>query len=278
MRIVKKIAKVKRIIKQQKNKGKTIGFVPTMGYLHEGHLSLTRIARRKSQFVVVSIFVNPIQFGPKEDLNRYPKNLKRDMKLLKKEGVDLIFYPYIKEMYPSDYKTYVEVKDLSRILCGVSRSHHFRGVTTVVLKLFNIIKPDIAIFGQKDYQQAVIIKKMVKDLDLNVKILTGKTIREKDGLAMSSRNTYLNLRKRKNATVLYKSLKSVKQAHRRGFCNSTKAINTIKKMIKEKSGKIDYVQTIDKDTLNPVKKLRKGTLIALAVYFGKTRLIDNIVL
>ncbi|MCK4250452.1 pantoate--beta-alanine ligase [candidate division WOR-3 bacterium] len=278
MRLVKSITETKKIIKLEKNKGKIIGFVPTMGYLHKGHLSLVHIARRKSEFLVVSIFVNPTQFSPDEDLKKYPRDMKRDLKSLKQEGTDLVFYPSVKQIYPSDYKTYVQIKDLSRLLCGVSRPHHFRGVTTVVLKLFNIIKPDIAVFGQKDYQQAVIIKRMVKDLCLNIKILLGKIIREKDGLAMSSRNIYLSTQQRENATVLYQSLKWVKWSFNDGLTNPKKAIKKIRVMIKQNSGKVDYIVAVNKNTLEPVKRLKKGTLIALAAYFGKTRLIDNTIL
>ncbi len=278
MRLVKTIAETKKIIRLEKNKGKTIGFVPTMGYLHKGHLSLVHIARRKSEFLVVSIFVNPTQFEPEEDLREYPRDLKKDLKLLKKEGADLVFYPSVKQIYPSDYKTYVQVKDLSKLLCGVSRPHHFQGVTTVVLKLFNIIEPDIAVFGQKDYQQGVIIKRMVKDLCLDIKILFGKIIREKDGLAMSSRNTYLSTQQRENATVLYQSLRWVKWCFNDGLTSPKKAIKKIRAMIKQNSGKVDYIVVVNKNTLEPVKKLKKGTLIALAAYFGKTRLIDNTIL
>jgi pantoate--beta-alanine ligase len=278
MRLVKTIAEVKKIVRCQKKSGKTIGFVPTMGYLHEGHLSLVRIARRKAQFLIVSVFVNPAQFGPKEDLGRYPRSLKRDLKLLKKIGTDLVFYPSRKTMYPPQYDTYVKTEQLSKILCGVTRPHHFQGVTTIVLKLLNIVNPDLAVFGKKDFQQAVIIKRMVKDLNLDVKIITGKIIREKDGLAMSSRNIYLNPAERKNAPILYQSLKWVKKSYQEGLRNPHRAITRIKKMIRQKSGRIDYVETVDKETLRPVKKLRRGTLVALAVFFGRTRLIDNIVL
>jgi len=278
MRLVKTIAETKKIIRLEKNKGKTIGFVPTMGYLHKGHLSLVHIARRKSEFLVVSIFVNPTQFEPKEDLRKYPRDLKKDLKLLKQEGTDLVFYPSEKQIYPSDYKTYVQIKDLSKLLCGVARPHHFQGVTTIVLKLFNIIEPDIAVFGQKDYQQGVIIKRMVKDLCLDIKILFGKIIREKDGLAMSSRNTYLSTQQRENATVLYQSLRWVKWCFNDGLTSPKKAIKKIRVMIKQNSGKVDYTVAVNKNTLEPVKKLKKGTLIALAAYFGKTRLIDNTIL
>jgi pantoate--beta-alanine ligase len=278
MRMIETIAATKKLIHKIKKSGKTIGFVPTMGYLHEGHLSLVRIARKKTQFVAVSIFVNPAQFGPGEDLAKYPRNMKRDVTLLKKENVDLIFYPLVKEIYPPDYKTYVHVKDLSRIMCGITRPHHFQGVTTIVLKLFNIIKPDIAVFGAKDYQQALIIRRMTKDLKLDVKIITGKIIREKDGLAMSSRNKYLSPAQRQNATVLYRALRRIKEDYSQGFSDSKKAKKIIKQMIEKENGRIDYVVVLDKNNLLPVKKIKKGTLVALAVFFGNTRLIDNTIL
>ncbi len=278
MQVVKSISRVRQIISSTKKRARKIGLVPTMGYLHEGHLSLVRLARQKCDFLVVSVFVNPTQFGPKEDLRTYPRDLKRDLKLLRKEGVDLVFHPSTKAMYPNGFRTYVEVTEWSKALCGASRPIHFRGVTTVVLKLFNILQPDIAVFGSKDFQQAVIIKQMVKDLDLVVRIITGPIIREPDGLAMSSRNTYLSEIERKNAVVLYQSLKWLRKAYREGLRNPRAGLSKIKKMIRSKRGRIDYVEMVDRDTLEPVKKLKKGTLIALAVYFGRTRLIDNILL
>ncbi len=278
MHIIRTIAKTKRLIKKVKASGKTIGFVPTMGYLHEGHLSLVRIARRKSQFVVVSIFVNPTQFGPHEDLSKYPKDMKRDAVLLRKEKVDIIFYPSVHEIYPPDYKTYVYVKELNRLMCGASRPHHFQGVTTAVLNLFNIVKPDIAVFGAKDYQQGIIIKRMTKDLNLDIEIIIGKIIREKDGLAMSSRNKYLSHRQRKDATVLYQVLRRIRHDFRHGFSDPKRAKTMIRQMIEKKNGRIDYIAVVNKNTLLPVKKVGAGTLVALAVFFGKTRLIDNTIL
>ncbi len=278
MLFVKRIDRLKKIITREKKRGKVVGFVPTMGYLHEGHLSLVRIARRKSHFLVVSIFVNPTQFAPHEDLKRYPRNLKNDMKLLRDEEVDLIFCPNTRQMYPPHYATYVEVQGLTRALCGVSRPHHFRGVTTIVLKLLNIVQPDIAIFGKKDYQQAVIIQRMVKDLDLDVRIALGPTVREKDGLATSSRNIYLSKRERSNAKVLYESLQWIRQAYKKGLRTKTVGLAKVRALIRQRGGKIDYVEAVDKRTLKSVHRLNKGTLIALAVYFGKTRLIDNIIL
>jgi pantoate--beta-alanine ligase len=278
MRLVRRIAQAKRIVERTQKRELAIGLVPTMGYLHEGHLSLVRIARKKCDFLIVSIFVNPTQFGPKEDFRRYPRDLRRDLRLLKMEGVDLVFYPSVREMYPAGYRTYVEVHEWSRLLCGASRPTHFRGVTTVVLKLFNILAPDIAVFGRKDYQQAVIIGKMVKDLNLRIRVITGPIVREKDGLAMSSRNKYLNARERKNALVLGESLKWVRQAYKRGLRDPQAGILRMNRMIKGKGGRIDYIEMVDKNTLEPVRKLKKGTLVALAVFFGKTRLIDNTIL
>ncbi|KPK63148.1 pantoate--beta-alanine ligase [candidate division WOR_3 bacterium SM23_42] len=278
MQLVRSVSQAKKIIASIKKRGMKIGLVPTMGYLHEGHLSLVRIARKKCDFLVVSVFVNPTQFGPEEDFRKYPRDLKRDLRLLKLEGVDLVFYPSVSQMYPDGFRTYVEVVEWSRLLCGASRPIHFRGVTTVVLKFFNIVQPDIAVFGSKDFQQAVIIKKMVKELNLNVRIVTGRIVRESDGLAMSSRNKYLSEKERKNAAVLYQSLKSVKRAYKKGLRKPRPAVEMMAKMIEQKGGGIDYIQTVDKDTLEPVKKLKKGTLIAVAVFFGRTRLIDNILL
>jgi pantoate--beta-alanine ligase len=269
---------MKQLARSIKKKGLTIGFVPTMGYLHEGHLSLVRIARVKTDFVVVSIFVNPTQFGPREDLAHYPRDLGRDQRLLRRENVDVIFMPKENDMYPRSHDTAVHVERLSRLLCGLSRPHHFRGVTTVVLKLFNIIQPDIAVFGRKDFQQAVIIRRMVADLDLDVKIITGPIVREKGGLAMSSRNTYLTSAQRKNATILYAALKYARSAYRSGIRDAQKIKSRMAQMIEEKKGTIDYIEIVHKDTLMPEKRLQKNTLIALAVYFGKTRLLDNTVL
>ncbi|MEO0190426.1 MAG: pantoate--beta-alanine ligase [candidate division WOR-3 bacterium] len=277
MKIVKKIAELKRLIKQIKYKKKTVGFVPTMGYLHEGHLSLIRIAHKHSDYVVCSIFVNPTQFGPNEDFNRYPRDLKRDEGLLKKEKVDMLFYPSVKEMYPDGYKTYVEVEELSSVLCGKSRPGHFRGVATVVLKLFNIVKPDIAVFGEKDYQQAMIIKQMVKDLNLDVKIITGPIVRESDGLAMSSRNTYLSPEERTNATVLYKALTWARNSfYQENIKSPEYLITQMKHMIEEKGGQVDYIVIVDKNDLTPVRFIKKGDRILLAAFFGRTRLIDNL--
>ncbi|MCJ7508015.1 MAG: pantoate--beta-alanine ligase [candidate division Zixibacteria bacterium] len=260
-----------------KRKGKKISFVPTMGYLHQGHLSLVRIAKKKSDVVVVSIFVNPTQFGPKEDFKRYPRNFARDKIFLQKEGCDYIFAPRMESIYPQGYSTFVEVDGLSSKLEGASRPGHFKGVTTIVAKLFNIVQPDIAVFGQKDAQQAVVIKKMVEDLNFKTKIIIAPTVREKDGLAQSSRNKYLSLKQRKSATVLYKSLALAKGLIKNGEKDARIIVNKMRRLInKEKDTKIDYIAITDTENLNSIEKIKGEVLISLAVKFGKTRLIDNI--
>ena len=274
MIIAQTIKKVKEVIRRVKNK--KIGFVPTMGALHQGHLSLVERAKKETDFVVVSIFVNPLQFGPQEDYKLYPRNFKKDEALLRKEGVDLIFYPTPKIMYLKDFSTYVEEVYLSRVLCGVSRPGHFKGVTTVVAKLFNIIEPDIAYFGQKDYQQAQIIKRMVRDLNFSVKIRVLPIVRDKDGLALSSRNSYLSSEERKSALVLFQSIRLAKDLVRRGIVESSLIIKEVKKLINSKKyTKIDYVEIVDPLTLRPLKRIEKRGLLALAVYVGRARLIDN---
>ncbi len=277
MRVATKIKIIEQLIANARRRSKKIALVPTMGYLHEGHLSLIRLARKHADYVVVSIFVNPIQFGPKEDFKSYPRNRKRDLSLLKKEHVDLVFCPGTKEIFPSGHLTFIKVEGLSKILCGVSRPTHFQGVTTIVLKLFNIIKPDLAVFGQKDYQQLLIIKKMVRDLNLKVRIIAGKTIRESDGLAMSSRNVYLTDTQRRHATTIYKSLRWIKKNYRK-FKTSEQALARIRAMIKKAGGKIDYVEALNRENLLPVRFLGRGTCLLVAVFFGKTRLIDNIII
>ena len=262
-----------------RKKGKTIGFVPTMGYLHEGHLSLMRKARAENDYLVISIFVNPTQFGPKEDFKRYPRNFARDKRLSNLCGVDVIFYPRAQDMYPEGYKTYVNVEDLSNVLCGASRPGHFRGVTTVVIKLLNIVQPDAAYFGQKDAQQAIIIKRMAEDLDLDVKIKTHPTIRKNDGLAISSRNTFLSRKQRKDAIILFKSLQTAVGMIKSGYNSPRKIAAKMRKMIKSKRGvRIDYIKMVDAQSLTEVKKIKGRLLIAVAVFFGKTRLIDNVII
>ncbi|MEO0202817.1 MAG: pantoate--beta-alanine ligase [candidate division WOR-3 bacterium] len=280
MKVVKSIGEMIDLSEKYRNEGKTIGFVPTMGYLHEGHLSLFRIARKKSHILVVSIFVNPLQFGPNEDFKEYPRDLKRDLTLCEREKVDVVFVPDKEEMYLEDFSTYVEVKNLDEELCGKFRPGHFRGVATVVLKLFNIVKPHIAVFGLKDAQQYFIIKRMVRDLNLDITIIPGPTIREPDGLAMSSRNIYLSSNERKQAPVLYKSLMLAKELIENGERDSEKIIKEIEKFIKENASlaEIQYIQIVDTRNLKPISEIRGEVLIALAVFFGKTRLIDNIII
>ncbi len=279
MKIISSPKQMLKISQQVRRARKTIGFVPTMGALHEGHLSLMRKARRDNDVVVVSIFVNPTQFGPREDFRRYPRPLRRDLGLCRKEKVDFIFYPQAKDMYPQDFKTYVVVKDLSNVLCGKSREGHFQGVVTVVIKLFNIVQPDIAYFGQKDAQQSIIIRRMVDDLNMPVKIKVMPTVREKDGLAMSSRNTYLNARERKDALILNKSLRLAGLLVKSGLRDANRVIQRMKQLImKKKTAKIDYIAIVDTKNLKPVKRIENRCLIALAVWIGKTRLIDNMVI
>ena len=266
-------------VKNVKRRRKTIGFVPTMGYLHEGHLSLIRRAIRDTDCVVVSIFVNPIQFDPKEDFKRYPRDLKCDLELCEKEKVDIVFIPQASAMYKNGFSTYINVENLTNGLCGASRSGHFKGVTTVVAKLFNIVRPDVAYFGQKDAQQAIVIKKMVEDLNMPIKIRMVPIVREKDGLAMSSRNLYLSAEERRQALSLYRSLKLAKDLHRRGEKKSKKIINRMRNVIAaEKGPKIDYISIVDPENLKDVDRISRKALVALAVRIGKTRLIDNIIL
>lgn len=276
MEVIRSISEMKKRVRAFKAEGKIIGFVPTMGYLHEGHLSLVRLARKKGDIVVVSIFVNPLQFGPQEDYHIYPRDLERDLKLLEREKVDVVFVPEEEEMYPPGFQTYVEVEKLTKGLCGAFRSGHFRGVCTVVLKLFNIVQPDFAVFGEKDYQQLKVIERMVKDLNLDVEIIPHPTIRESDGLAMSSRNTYLNEEERRSAISLYQSLKMAERL----IFDGERAPERLKSLIKEYIEKfphtrVQYVEIVDPETLEEVKEIKGPVLIALAVFVGKTRLIDN---
>ena len=278
MKLIKSISSVKKQIKKAKEKGQRVGFVPTMGYLHDGHLSLVREAVKECDIVIASIFVNPSQFGPGEDYSRYPRDLKKDLRLAQQAKVDIVFTPSVKSMYSNGCQAYVSVEELSRVLCGISRPAHFKGVTTVVAKLFNIVEPDTAYFGQKDAQQAIIINKMINDLNMNVRLKMLPIIREKDGLAMSSRNIYLNKTDRKNAAVLYKSLKEAKRSIKSGIRNSKKIIRVMQKMISSTPGaRIDYISIVDTEGLKPAKEIKGKILIALAVYLGKTRLIDNII-
>lgn len=277
MKILNTINDIRIAIKEARKNGKTIGFVPTMGYLHEGHLSLVQRAKEENDLVVVSIFVNPTQFGEGEDLETYPRDLERDSNLVKSVGADIVFAPSVEEMYPPGASTYVEIaSDITAKLCGSSRPGHFKGVTTIVTKLFNIVTPDKAYFGQKDAQQVAVIEQMVRDLCFGVEIVPCPIVREEDGLAMSSRNTYLNTDERKSATILSIALARAEEMIRSGERNASKIREIISEKIKsEPFAEIDYIEIVNARTLEAVEEVKGDTLIALAVKIGKTRLIDN---
>jgi pantoate--beta-alanine ligase len=284
MKVIRTVKAMQNTALQLRRRGKKIVFVPTMGYLHDGHVSLIKKARKiagKDGVVVVSIYVNPTQFGPNEDLSRYPRDLRRDLKICRENQADIVFTPADSEMYPGKenglYSTYVVEEWLSKNMEGASRPGHFRGVTTVVAKLFNIALPDAAIFGEKDFQQAAIIKRMVKDLNFPIKIIVSPTVRETDGLAMSSRNTYLNQSERQQATVLYRSIQIAKEiVSKHQPVDSAELKKELTQYIeKEPSARVDYIEFFDPQTLEPVDKVSKGARIALAVFIGTTRLIDN---
>ena len=283
MQIVSSVMVMQRLAKKWQRAGTRIGFVPTMGYLHEGHLSLVREARNRvgsGGKVVVSIYVNPTQFAPTEDLSRYPRDLKRDLKLLRALGVDVVFTPGDQEMYPGKnenrYSTYVVEEKLARLMEGASRPSHFRGVTTIVAKLFNLVLPDVAVFGQKDYQQAAIILRMVADLNFPLKIVVAPTHREPDGLAMSSRNKFLDAEQRSQAVILFHALQSAKAAVAKKSVSAARLKRDLRHFITAAPlARLDYVEFFDPETLQPVPQVKRGTHMALAVFFGKTRLIDN---
>lgn len=279
MKIIETVEEMKKFSEEMREKKKTIGFVPTMGYLHEGHLSLVRRARNENDVVVVSIFVNPTQFGPNEDYERYPRDFERDRKLLEKENVDCIFHPSVEEMYPPDFSTYVEETKLSKHLCGRSRPGHFRGVCTVVTKLFNIVKPHRAYFGQKDAQQFRVLRRMVRDLNMDVEMIECPIVREPDGLAMSSRNVYLSPEERQQALSLYQSLKIAENLYLNGERDAEKIKEEmIKHLSRFDKVKIDYVEIVDEETLEPVEKIDRKVIVAVAAWVGNARLIDNTIL
>ncbi|WP_077369120.1 pantoate--beta-alanine ligase [Anaerosalibacter sp. Marseille-P3206] len=274
MRVINSIEEIKKI----KRDNISIGFVPTMGYLHEGHISLIKKAKEENDIVITSIFVNPTQFGPNEDFEKYPRDESRDLQKCEENGCDIVFLPQVDEMYPDSFLTFVQVEELGKGLCGKSRPTHFRGVTTVLTKLFNIVKPDRAYFGQKDAQQLVIVKKMVEDLNMDVEIIGCPIVREADGLAISSRNTYLSPEERNDALFLNKSLKLAKNIIENGEKNISIIKNEMEKAILSgNNNAIDYIEFVDTKTLNPVSEIKDNVLIAIAVKVGKTRLIDNIV-
>ena len=287
MRFISSAAAMQKLALQWKRAGVKIGFVPTMGYLHAGHLSLVRAARKrvgKKGKVVVSIYVNPTQFAPTEDLSKYPRDLKRDLKLCREAGVDIVFTPSDAEMYPGkaegNYSTYVIEENLGRVMEGAARPTHFCGVTTVVAKLFNIVLPDVSVFGQKDFQQAAIIQRMTRDLNFPVKIIVAPTLRERDGLAMSSRNKYLAGDLRRQATVLWCAIQVAKFAVQKSKSVAAADLKSDLKLLIEiePDAKLDYVEFFNPETLQPVAQVKRGTHMALAVFVGKTRLIDNALL
>jgi pantoate--beta-alanine ligase len=279
MKICKTIDDMRSASREARCERKRLGFVPTMGALHEGHLSLMRAAKAKCDVVAVSIFVNPLQFGPGEDLAKYPRTFERDTSLLEKESIDILFAPTPEEMYPAGAITYVTVEGLSDKLCGRSRPGHFRGVTTVVAKLFNIVEPDLAFFGQKDAAQATIIRRMVRDLNLPVEIAVCPIVREPDGLAMSSRNAYLSPQERKSSLILHRALSEVKSQFDQGERNAANLIKTGKQLIaQEPAVRLDYFEIVDPATLDPIGELTKSVLVAVAAFVRNTRLIDNILL
>jgi len=279
MQIFKTIENMRAASRATRKAGKRVGFAPTMGALHKGHLSLVQAAKAQSDVVAASIFVNPTQFGPNEDFSKYPRTFERDCELFTKEGVELLFAPALEEMYPAGAVTYVTVEGMSERLCGKSRPGHFRGVTTVVSKLFNIVEPDVAFFGQKDAAQVAIIRRMVRDLNIPVEITACPIVREADGLAMSSRNTYLDPAQRKAALVLHRALQEVQRKFESGERNASKLIEHGRRVFTlEPSARLDYLEIVDTESLDALEKISGAALVAVAAYLGNTRLIDNFVL
>jgi pantoate--beta-alanine ligase len=278
MKVIETIKEMKELAFQARGAGKIITFVPTMGYFHEGHLSLMREGRKRGDLLIVSLFVNPTQFGPSEDYKNYPRDFERDGKMAQEVGVDILFTPEAMEMYPPDHQTIVRVEKVTQNLCGKSRPTHFQGVTTVVLMLFEIVMPHVAIFGEKDYQQLVTIQQMVRDLHMSVEVLGMPTVREADGLAMSSRNTYLLPEERKAALSLHRSLQKAKELLQKGERKADRIIHEVRGILQsEPLVRVDYAQICDAYTLQDIDRIEGDVVIALAAYLGKTRLIDNLV-
>ncbi|MBI4746711.1 MAG: pantoate--beta-alanine ligase [Deltaproteobacteria bacterium] len=279
MKVIESIKEMKEASQALRAEGKKIAFVPTMGYLHEGHLSLMRKGREVGDALIVSIFVNPTQFGKGEDLERYPRDIERDKELCKGEGVDILFVPSVREIYPENYQTYVDVEDVTKNLCGTSRPGHFRGVATVVTKLFNIVRPDIAIFGEKDFQQLAVIKRLALDLNMDVEVIGMPIFRESDGLAMSSRNNYLSQEERGAARSIYRALRRAKEVFDEGERSAGVLLNEARRVL-EICPLIEpeYVKLADMGTMEYVDRVEEEALLAIAVRIGKTRLIDNIIL
>lgn len=279
MKIIYRVKEMQTLSNKLRKEGKKIAFVPTLGYFHKGHLSLMKRGKKLANVLIISIFVNPIQFGAGEDFRNYPRDLKRDLSLAETVGVDMVFVPKIEDIYPSNYQTYVEVAQVTQPLCGISRPGHFRGVTTIVAKLFNIVKPDIALFGLKDYQQYTVIRRMVKDLNYDIDIIGCPTVREPDGLAMSSRNTYLTVEQRKPALCLFESLKLAEKLVKNGQRDVKAIVEKIVSYIESRPyTQIDYVKICDPETLKDLDYLNHQALLALAVKVGEARLIDNAIL
>lgn len=278
MEVIKTIKEMKEFSSQARGAGKTIAFVPTMGFFHEGHLSLMREGRKRADLLIVSLFVNPTQFAPHEDLKNYPRNFERDRQMAEEVGTDILFAPEADEMYPPDHQTRVLVEKVTQNLCGRSRPTHFRGVTTVVMMLFEIVTPHVTLFGEKDYQQLVTIRQMVKDLHMSVEVVGMPTVREADGLAMSSRNTYLLPEERKAALSLYRSLQRAKAFLQEGEPRASRILDEMDGILRsEPLVRMDYVQICDAHTLREVDRIEGDVVVALAAYLGKTRLIDNLV-
>jgi pantoate--beta-alanine ligase len=278
MKIIRTPEEMQQAAQALRKEGKTIGFVPTMGFLHEGHLSLMRIARDRCDVLVVSIFVNPTQFGPNEDLDAYPRDFERDEKLCLEVGVDLLFYPTPENMYLSGHSIWVDEDSLSGVLCGAARPGHFRGVCTVVAKLLNIVLPEFMVLGEKDAQQLRILRRMVRDLNIPVEIVSGPTVREADGLAMSSRNKYLTPQERQEALCLFQSLEKAKQLFAAGERDVAVLKAAIREIIEKTSGEVDYIEIVDDESLESFQTLEAPALVALAVRFSGARLIDNAVI
>lgn len=279
MKIIHTSAEMQETAAALRRAGRRIGFVPTMGCLHDGHLSLVRLARQHADVVVLSLFVNPTQFGPQEDFNKYPRDFARDEALCRTAGVDILFHPATGDMYPDGHSTFVEETTLSRGLCGATRPGHFRGVTTVVARLFNIVLPDIAVFGEKDAQQLRVIRRMTRDMAFGIQIIPGPTMREPDGLAMSSRNQYLSPQERAQALVLKRALDKAVELHAAGERSAAVILTAMRAVLSSAPlAKVDYVELVDDETLERVTVIEQPALVALAVFVGKTRLIDNVVL
>ncbi len=279
MEVIKAVKEMQRWSEAARLRGERIAFVPTMGYLHEGHLSLMREGRRRADRLVVSIFVNPTQFGPREDFNTYPRDFERDCVLMERVPVDVVFAPEPAEMYPQGFQTWVETTELTRGLCGAFRPGHFRGVTTVVAKLFNIVKPHLAFFGEKDYQQLRTVERMVSDLNFDVEIVAMPTVREPDGLAMSSRNAYLSSAERQAALALSRALNAAQRRFREGSFLAEELLAEARQVLaQEPTVRVEYLEVADARTLEPISKLDRPAVIAIAAWVGRTRLIDNVVL